>query len=82
MSEQVEWRVMYEDEHGAWHNAQDGAQSIFGLTSAKKLAERLGPPFSLFHRRSMLPPAEHELWEAEQRKAEEKPQTFGSQWAP
>lgn len=81
MSEQVEWRVLWEDEHGVIHNAQDGAQSIFGLTNAKKLAQKLGPPWRLSHRRSMLPPEEHELWEAEQRKTEAS-QTFGSQWAP
>jgi len=83
MSEQVEWRVLWQDEHGTIHNAQDGAQSMFGLTSAQKLAQKLGAPWEVRHRTTMLTPPEHEAWEVEQRKT---PQTegpkFGAQWAP
>jgi hypothetical protein len=59
MSEQVEWRVMW-DEAGIWHNASDGAQSLFGLTSAKALAKKLGPPWEVRHRTTLLTPEEHE----------------------
>lgn len=60
MGEQVEWRVLKEDEHGTIHNASDGAQSMFGLTNAKKLAQKLGPPWQVRHRTTMLTPEEHE----------------------
>jgi hypothetical protein len=65
MFEKVEWRVTWEDEHGVWHNAQDGAQSMFGLTAAQKLVQKLGPPWQVRHRTSMLTPAEHEALDAQ-----------------
>lgn len=60
MSEQVEWLVGYFDEQNRFHKGHDGAQSVFSLTSAQKLAKKLGPPWSLFHWRTNLSPAEHE----------------------
>lgn len=77
MGELVEWRVIWTDEHGTIHNASDGAQSIFGLTRAKDLAKRLGPPWQAVHRTTMLPPDAHQ---AEQ--SEGHAPTFGSPWAP
>lgn len=74
MSELIEWRVVKELENGVWHNASDGAQSMFGLTTAKKLAQRLGPPWQVKHRTTMLGPEEHEATPQEQ--------TFGAPWAP
>lgn len=74
MSEQVEWHVGYRDDNGTLHIAQDGAQSVFSRTNAEKFAKKLGTQWSLFHQRSNLPPAEHEL--------SAQSQTFGSQWAP
>jgi len=76
MGEQVEWRVLWEDEHGTVHNGMDGAQSMFGLTRAKDLAKRLGPPWRVAHRATMLTPEEHEAI------TKSEGQTFGSQWAP
>jgi hypothetical protein len=73
MVDKVEWRVLWEDEHGVWHNACDGAQSLLGLTAAEKLAKQLGAPWQVRHRTTMLTPAEH---------AAQSPPTFGSQWAP
>jgi hypothetical protein len=78
MSEQVEWRVMWEDEHGTWHNAQDGAQTLFGLTRAKELAQKLGAPWQVRHRASLLSPDEHEAAV----KTAGQAQIYGSQWAP
>jgi hypothetical protein len=60
MSEQVEWRVLWTDEHGTIHNGMDGAQSMFGLTRAQALAKKLGPPWRVAHRATMLSPDEHE----------------------
>lgn len=76
MGELVEWRVIWTDEHGTIHNASDGAQSMFGLTNAKKLAQKLGPPWQVKHRTTMLPPDEHEVT------VKTELQTFGSPWAP
>ena len=75
MSELIEWRVLKYSDLGVQHNASDGAQSLFGLTGAKALAKKLGPPWQVRHRTTMLTPEEHE---AEQPKS----QTFGSHWAP
>lgn len=71
MSELIEWRVLWQDEHGVIHNGMDGAQSLFGLTNAQKLAKKLGPPWEVRHRATMLNPDEHAAFEAEQRKAKE-----------
>ena len=81
MSEQVEWRVVKEGDDGVWHNASDGAQSMFGLTSAKALAKRLGPPWQVRHRQTMLPPDEHAAALSQLTQDTQEPK-FGGQWAP
>lgn len=78
MSEQVEWRVIKEGENGVWHNASDGAQSMFGLSTAKALAKRLGPPWQVRHRTTMLTPEEHDVRAIE---IDQSPK-FGAPWAP
>jgi hypothetical protein len=78
MSEQVEWRVLWEDEGGVIHNGMDGAQSMFGLTRAKDLAKKLGPPWQVKHRTTLLTPDEH----APTLKTEGEVPAFGSQWSP
>lgn len=81
MSEQVEWRVLREDEHGVIHNASDGAQSMFGLTAARRLARKLGPPWQVLHRTSMLTPEEHAVEAAAVIQSQQEPR-FGGKWAP
>jgi hypothetical protein len=76
VSEQVEWRVGY-FEGDQFHSAQDGAQSVFGLTNAQKLAKKLGAPYQLFHWRTNLSPAEHEAAQAR-----ENDPPWGGRWAP
>lgn len=63
MSELVEWNVGYHDDQGAFHQAADGAATVFGESRAKQLAKKLGHPYRLFHWRSKLEPAEHKAQE-------------------
>lgn len=81
MSESIEWRVLKEGDDGVWHNASDGAQSMFGLTTAKALAKRLGPPWQVRHRATMLTPDEHAVEAAQTTQAQQEPR-FGGKWAP
>ncbi len=80
MTEQVEWRVLWQDEHGTIHNGVDGAQSMFGLTRAKDLAKKLGPPWEVKHRATMLSPDEHEV--AMKKQAEIVQSKPWGRWAP
>lgn len=66
MSESVEWLVAWIDEDGTPHCAQDGAQTVFGLSSAQKLAKSLGPPWNVAHRYTLLSPGEHKARQREE----------------
>ena len=70
----VEWYVGYFDENKTLHTARDGAQTIFGLENAKKLAKKQGAPWEVIHSGSLLSLKEHEKLPQSQQ--------FGTQWAP
>ena len=49
MSEKVEWVIGRPTPDGELEIISDGAQSIFGRTRAEKVAEKLGPPWGVYH---------------------------------
>ena len=49
MSERVEWVIGRKLPDGTLETVNDGAQSVFGMSRAEKVAEKLGPPWGVFH---------------------------------
>lgn len=84
--ETVEWCVGHYDEQGKLVTTRDGAQSVFSKSRAQKLAQKRGPPWSLFHYRTNLSPAAQAEFEARAKQAEEAAKesgpAYGSQWGP
>jgi hypothetical protein len=68
--ESVEWLVAYPDEQGTLKAARDGAQTVFGLTRAKKVAKQVGPPYALYHYQTRLPEKLHVKHMAQERARE------------
>lgn len=58
MAERVEWQVqrLLRTQRV---NYQDGAQSVYGLTTARKLVKQLGPPWEIRHLKTGASPEDH-----------------------
>lgn len=56
-SELIEW-VVTRLEKGQRKFHTEGAQSVFGMTRARKVAKALGPPWEVAHRDLLTPPIE------------------------
>jgi hypothetical protein len=58
MAERVEWLVtrLLRTQRV---NYQDGAQSVYGLTTARKLVKQLGPPWEIRHCNTGDAPKDH-----------------------
>lgn len=62
MSELVEWEVLHVEPNGNIQRHSEGAQSRFGLTRARQIAQELGPPWVVNHYHTLVPPEKHEQW--------------------
>ena len=45
-SELIEWSIV-KRQGALWKHHLEGAQSVFGLTTARKIVKRLGPPWEV-----------------------------------
>lgn len=61
MSEMVEWEVVHVAKDGLKRHTE-GAQSRFGLTTARQIAKKLGEPWYVIHYHTMVNPEEHDAW--------------------
>jgi hypothetical protein len=84
VSEAVEWVVGTHDGAGKLQTVSDGAQCVFGLTTAEKLAHRLGKLYGVYHVQSGLTPDECEqiMSARDKIRAKHGPLMFGSEWRP
>lgn len=51
-SELIEWQVV-KRQGALWKHHLEGAQSVFGLSTARKIVKKLGPPWEVRHTQTL-----------------------------